>query len=162
MWDWLEGGTSMKKLLPWVVAALSASVSNAGSDTVAPSLAERAVLAAEDAYVAAEVARDEVALHRLVDERFVLNGNDGGTRDKAHLIEGVMGMKMTGQTLSDRTVMVEGNVGLIFGTAELRFATEGADDRKSTFRYTSIYVNRDGEWKFLGLQMTGLVERKDP
>ena len=32
---------------------------------------ERAVLADEDAYVAAEVQRDEAALRRLVDEHFV-------------------------------------------------------------------------------------------
>jgi ketosteroid isomerase-like protein len=152
----------MKKLLVSVVAALSASVASAGTDADTLLPVERAVLAAEDVYVAAEIARDEAALHRLVDERFVFNRNDGETLDKARLIEGVMGMKMTGQTLSDRTVLVEGNIGLIFGTAELRFAVEGAEDRKSTLRYTSVYVNRDGEWKFLGLQMTGLVERKDP
>lgn len=152
----------MKKLLATVAAALSAWVASAGTDANALLPAERAVLAAEDAYVAAEVTRDEAVLNRMVDERFVFNGNDGETLDKARLIEGVMGMKMTGQTLSDRTVLVEGNIGLIFGTAELRFAVEGAEDRKSTLRYTSVYVNRDGEWKFLGLQMTGLVERKDP
>ena len=152
----------MKKLLASVVAALSAWAASAGTDADTLLPAERAVLAAEDVYVAAEITRDEAALRRLVDERFVFNRNDGETLDKAGLIEGVMGMKMTGQTLSDRTVLVEGSIGLIFGTAELRFAVEGAEDRKSTLRYTSVYVNRDGEWKFLGLQMTGLVERKDP
>ena len=36
---------------------------------------ERRVFAAEDEYVAAEVSRDEAALRRLVDDRFVLDGN---------------------------------------------------------------------------------------
>lgn len=37
------------------------------------------MLAADDAYVAAELARDETALRRLIDERFVFNQGDGTT-----------------------------------------------------------------------------------
>jgi hypothetical protein len=44
------------------------------------------VLAAEDAYVAAEVNRDESALRRLVDERFVFNAANGSTSGKEELI----------------------------------------------------------------------------
>jgi hypothetical protein len=40
------------------------------------------VLAAEDAYVAAEVSRDESALRRLVDDKFVFNAANGSTSGK--------------------------------------------------------------------------------
>lgn len=53
-------------------------------------------------------------------------------------------------------------MGLIFGTAELRFTAEGVKDLKGTLCDTSVYVNRDGELKFLALQMTGLADRRDP
>lgn len=144
------------------VAALCAWNAVAGAQGDSMPDRERAVLAAEDLYVAAEVARDEAVLQRLVDDRFVLNRNGGGTLDKAGLSRIVMGMEMTGQTLSDRTVLVEGDIGVVFGTAELRFASEEGADNQSLHRYTSVYVNRDGVWKFLALQMTGLVERKAP
>ena len=60
------------------------------------------VLAAEDAYVAAELARDEVALRHLVDDRFVFNSAHGTTSDKEALIGGVLAMHMVGQTISER------------------------------------------------------------
>ena len=113
----------------------------------------RRVLVAEDAYVAAEVNRDEDALQRIVDKRFVFNTLGGETLGKVELIDAVLKLNMTGQTLSERTVLVEGNVALIFGTTEIRSALEGQEDKKTVYRYTSTYVKRGEEWKFLALQM---------
>ena len=97
----------------------------------------RQVLAVEDEYVAAEVNRDEEALRRLVDDRFVFNTNDGGTLDKAGLISNVLSMNMIAQTISERTVLVEGDIAVVFGTAGLRFAAERKEDSTSVLRYTS-------------------------
>ncbi len=114
---------------------------------------ERQVLAVEDEYVAAEVNRDEEALRRLVDDRFVFNTNDGGTLDKAGLISNVLGMNMIAQTISERTVLVEGDIAVVFGTAGLRFAAERKEDSTSVLRYTSSYVKRGGQWRMLALHM---------
>ncbi len=131
-------------------------VSGAGeAGSPALSAAEREVLAAEDAYVAAEVGRDEAVLQRMVDERFTFNRSDGSTTGKAELIEGVMDMRMAGQDITDRTVLVEGDVGLIFGSADIRFVADDGTETVERYRYTSAYVKRGGEWKFLALQMTG-------
>jgi len=113
------------------------------------------VLAAEDAYVAAEVARDKAALERLVDDRFVLNQSDGTTSDKAALIDAVLGMNMVGQTITERSVLLEGDVAIVFGTAELRFAPSqpGGEASSSLLRYTATYVRREGTWRMLALQM---------
>jgi len=111
------------------------------------------VLAAEDAYVAAELARDEAALRRLVDDRFVFNSGRGTTTDKEALIESVQGMNMVGQTISERSVLVEDGVALVFGTTELRFARPGEPETKSTLRYTSTFIRREGAWRLLALQM---------
>lgn len=40
---------------------------------------EQHVLATEDAYVAAEVSRDEAMLRKLIDDRFVFNSSRGTT-----------------------------------------------------------------------------------
>lgn len=114
---------------------------------------EMRVLAAEDEYVAAEVSRDEAALRRLVDDRFLFNTSRGTTTGKEDLIQGVLKMSMVGQTIKERSVLVEGEVALVFGTAELRFAPSGKPESTSTLRYTATYVNRQGQWRLLALQM---------
>ncbi len=114
---------------------------------------EQRVLAIEDEYVAAEVNRDEATLRRIVDERFLFNLNTGTTNGKEDFIQSVLKMSMVGQTISERSAVIEGDIALVFGTAELRFAVPGKDESVSVLRYTSTYVKREGEWRLLALQM---------
>ena len=114
---------------------------------------EQRVLSAEDEYIAAEVKRDEAVLRRLVDDRFTNNSSRGTTAGKEDLIQAVLKMRMAGQTLRERSVLIEGDIALIFGTADLRFADPGKEDRVSSLRYTSTYVKRQGQWRMLALQM---------
>jgi hypothetical protein len=118
-----------------------------------PQAEEQRVLAVEDEYVVAEVTRDEAALRRLVDDRFVFNSSGGATSDKEAFIGSVLKMAMVGQTIRERTVLIEGDIALIFGTADLRLAVPGKDDSISVLRYTSTYVKRNGQWRMLALQM---------
>lgn len=111
------------------------------------------VLAVDDEWVAAEVNREEAVLRRVIDDRFVFNANDGRTSNKATLIENVLGGKMTGQTVSERTVLVDGRAAIVCGTVELRFASEGGEERKSLLRYTATYVKRGKQWRALALHM---------
>jgi hypothetical protein len=134
------------------LAPLDSTAQSMTTPSVQPTEAQR-VLAAEDEYVAAELARDEAALHRLVDDRFAFNTSRGTITAKEAFIRGVMEMNMVGQTISERSVLMEGNVALIFGTAELRFASPGKPETISTLRYTSTYINRQGQWRMLALQM---------
>jgi ketosteroid isomerase-like protein len=114
---------------------------------------EQSVLAIEDAYVRAEVSRDEVELRRLVDDRFVFNRSNGTTWGKEELIAGVLGMHMTGQTVRERRVLIEGDVALVFGTADLRTADAAGQESETALRYTATYVRREGSWRMLALQM---------
>jgi ketosteroid isomerase-like protein len=63
---------------------------------------------------------------------------------------------MVSQTITDRTVVVDGDMAIVFGTANFRFAVEGKDDEVSAGRYTTAYIKRDGRWRALALQMTAL------
>jgi len=114
---------------------------------------EQRVLAAEDEYVAAEVARDEAALRRLVDDRFALNTGKGTIVGKEEFVQSILKLTMVGQAIRERSVLVEGGIALVFGTAELRFASPGREDTVQNLRYTSTYVNRQGQWRMLALQM---------
>jgi ketosteroid isomerase-like protein len=114
---------------------------------------EQRVLAVEDEYVAAEVRRDAAALRRLIDDRFVFNSSQGTTSGKEALIQSVLEMAMVGQTLRERSVLVEGDIAFIFGTTDLQFAAPGKAPSLSSLRYTSTYVKRQGQWRMLALQM---------
>jgi len=114
---------------------------------------EQIILAVEDEYVIAEVTRDEATLRRLIDERFVFNSSKGTTKGKEELIQSVLNMAMVGQTLRERSVVIEDDIALIFGTADLRFEVPGKELSVSSLRYTSTYVKRQGQWRMLALQM---------
>ena len=114
---------------------------------------ERRVLATEDEYVAAEVSRDEAALRRLVDDRFQYNTGRGTSTGKEELIASLLKMNMVGQTIKERSLMIEGSIALVFGTADIRFANAGKPESVSTLRYTATYVSRQGQWRLLALQM---------
>ena len=65
----------------------------------------------------------------------------------------VLGMNMIAQTISERTVLVEGDIAIIFGTAELQFAATEKADTTAVLRYTSSYVKRGGQWRMFALHM---------
>jgi len=111
------------------------------------------VLATEDEYVAAEISRNESELRRLVDDKFQYNTSLGTTTGKEELIQSLLKMTMVGQTVKERTILLEGNVALVFGTAEIRFAKPGKPESISTLRYTATYIDREGQWRLLALQM---------
>jgi ketosteroid isomerase-like protein len=118
---------------------------------------EDAVTAAEDDWIRAEINHDEATLRRVIDDRFIANSNDGQTSGKEELIETVLGFAMTGQTITERSVLIDGDTAVIFGTTELRFASPGEEDTKSLLRYTATYVKRDGQWRALALHMATRV-----
>lgn len=135
----------------WLVRMMSPAHQGPAAGTTGTE--EQRVLAAEDEYVAAELRRDERALRRLVDNRFVYNAADGTTSGKEALIQGVLRMNMVGQEVTERSLLIEGDIALIFGTTELRFADPGKPERVTALRYTSTFANRDGRWRMIALQM---------
>jgi ketosteroid isomerase-like protein len=114
---------------------------------------EQVVLAAEDEYVAAEVTRNEAVLRQLIDDRFAFNSSKGTITGKEEFVQSILKMAMVGQQIRERSVLIEGDVAIIFGTAELRFADPGKEDAIQSLRYTSTYVKRQGRWRMLALQM---------
>ena len=141
-------------LLYVAATALGALTANAQTmNSLGTPTEEQRVLAAEDEYVAAEVTRDEATLRRMIDDRFLFNSSKGMTTGKEELVQSILKMAMVGQTLRERSVLIEGDIALVFGTAELRFAVPGKEASVSTLRYTSTYVKRQGQWRMLALQM---------
>ncbi len=116
-------------------------------------MSEHRILATEDAYVAAEVLRDEAALRRVIDDAFVYNSSTGTTSGKDAFVQSVLQMNLVGQTIRERTVHVEGSFAIVFGTADLRFAGPDGTESISSLRYTAVYAKREDDWRMLALQM---------
>jgi ketosteroid isomerase-like protein len=142
-----------------VVLASVASHAQGAAVTTARPAEEQRVLVAEDEYVAAEVARDEATLRRLVDDRFAFNSGKGTVTGKEEFIQSVLRMAMVGQAIRERSVLLEGDIALVFGTADLRFGGEGKDETLQSLRYTSTYVKRGGQWRMLALQLQPRASR---
>jgi hypothetical protein len=64
-----------------------------------------------------------------------------------------MKLSMVDQKVSERSVMVEDDVAITFGTAELTFARPDSTLSVATLRYTATYINRDGHWRMLAVQL---------
>jgi len=146
------------RVLAVVVAVLAFAGAHAEADgSTAPAPGdEQQVIATETEWVQAEVQRDAEVLDRVLDDRFLVNSSTGELSNKAAVIADVLGWKMVSQTITDRTVLVDGDTAIVFGTANFRFAVEGKDDEASAGRYTTTYIKRDGQWRALALQMTAL------
>ena len=117
---------------------------------------EQQVIAVGSQWVEAEVHRDAAVLDGVLDDRFILNSGSGELRDKATVIADVLRWTMVEQTITDRSVLIDGDTAIVFGTANFRFAVEGKDNEVSAGRYTNVYLKRDGRWRALALQMTAL------
>ena len=139
-----------------LVVALTSVRAVASAPTIAASTDEQQVVATESEWVQAEIHRDAAVLERVLDDRFLVNSSTGELSNKAAVIAEVLGWKMVSQTITDRTVLVDGDTAIVFGTANFRFAVEGKDDEASAGRYTTTYIKRDGRWRALALQMTAL------
>ena len=140
-----------------VLVVAFSSVQTQAEVSAVPALTdEQQVIATETAWVQAEVQRDAAVLERVLDDRFLVNSSTGKLSDRATVIADVLSWKMNSQTITDRTVVVDGDTAIVFGTANFRFAVEGQDDEASAGRYTTTYIKRDGRWRALALQMTAL------
>ena len=123
----------------------------------APALTdEQQVIATETEWVQAEIHRDASVLDRVLDDRFLFNSSTGHHGHKPTVIANMLHWNMRSQTITDRTVVVDGDTAIVFGTANFRFAVDGKDDDVSAGRYTTTYIKRDGRWRALALQMTAL------
>ena len=118
---------------------------------------EQQVLAIEDEYVVAEVNRDEAALRRILDDRFVWNRSNGSTTGKEAYVQDIMSesFSLVGQTIRERSLLLQGDIAFVFGTADLRFARARQPETKRSLRYTAGYVRRDRQWRMLVLRMQG-------
>lgn len=121
----------------------------------------QAVVSLERAYRDAVARQDLAAAGRILARDFVATSSRGEMRDKeAELAD----MKpspdyaMEGYELDDINVRVFGDTAVATGRATLKVAFRGQSNT-SVFRYTRVYVKREGQWQAVAQQLTRLPQR---
>ncbi len=132
--------------------------------TGVPSAAEarQQVLALGTEWVAAEVKHDAATLQRILDDKFVASFGGGKPYDKAAFIKAITGSPpdpTASQTLTDETVIVDGDTAVVVGTDTAR-GTENGVLTTEVARYTVTYVRRNGRWLVLAEHMAQVPPAK--
>jgi ketosteroid isomerase-like protein len=118
------------------------------SATLPPAAAQRQVLDLEQRWVAAEHRHDAAALGHVLDDKFLATFGTEKPVDKAAFIKSIVSAPVDpteSQTLTDRTVIVDGDTAVVVGTD-----TETGTKKGATYtvvaRYTATYIRRNERW----------------
>lgn len=110
--------------------------------------AKQEVLDVGKKWVAAEVKHDATTLRRILDDQFIASFGAEKPYDKEAFIK----LIVTGdvdptesQTLTDETVVVDGDTAVVVGTDTVR-GTHNGVAYTVVYRYTVTYVRRHNEW----------------
>ncbi len=111
--------------------------------------AKQQLLQLESDWAAAEDKHDEATLRRILDEKFVATfGTKTPPYDKEAFIRALLATDVDptkSQTLSDQTVLVDGDTGVVIATDTER-GTKNGEAFTAVARYTATYVRRNGRW----------------
>ncbi len=155
----------MKRFLRGFVAvcafALSAFAAEPATRAKTLPAAEKELLAATQTWVDAEVRRDEPALRVVLDEHFIATFGSGQPINRTDYIKAVGEGRntMLSQQLTDETILVEGDTGVVVGTVDIRVKAQG-NETTTRYRFTATYCKRSGHWAALALHMVNAPPKK--
>ena len=141
-----------------VALALFVSVAVSGMEAQAPSAAEQELIGIEHAWVEALIKRDVAALDRLYADEYVDINPDGAIKGKAEDIAEVASgaLNVASETLDEVRVRIYGTVAVVAGVYTQHSTAEGRDVSGS-YRFTDVFVRRDGRWQCVSTQSTPIV-----
>jgi ketosteroid isomerase-like protein len=115
---------------------------------------DKMLLALTQQWADAEVKRDADIMGRVMDDRFIATFGAGPLIAKTDYIKAVVDDPdtMLSQTLTDETIVVEGDTAVLVGTVAIRSNSRGKETTHS-YRYTVTYIKRGERWAALALHM---------
>jgi hypothetical protein len=143
-------------------AATSTFAARRNSQNQPPADAQQQVLDLEKEWVAAEIKHDGATLRRTLDDKFLATFGAGKPRDKEALIKDLLSGPVDpteSQTLTDETVIVDGDTAVVMGTDTLR-GTENGAPYTLVARYTVTYIFRHGQWLALAEHLVKVPDAK--
>ena len=113
-----------------------------------PADAKQQVLDLGKEWVAAEIKHDANTLRRILDDKFVASFGAKKPYDKEGFIKLICSGDVDpteSQTLTDETVIVDGDTAVVVGTDTLR-GTKSGTTYTEVARYTVTYIHRQEQW----------------
>jgi hypothetical protein len=124
--------------------------------------AKQQVLQLESEWVAAEGKHDEVALRRILDDKFLATFGSSKPYDKEAFIKLMLASDIDpteSQTLTDQNVIVDHDTAVVVGIDTVR-GTENGTVHEAVYRYTVTYIYRDGRWQALAEHLVQVPKLK--
>jgi len=132
-------------------AVSSAAAAPQNSKTPPSANAKQEVLDLGKEWAAAEVKHDATTLQRILDDKFVASFGAAKPYDKEAFIKAVTSGDVDpteSQTLTDETVIIDGDTAVVVGTDTARGTDKGVL-QTTVYRYTVTYIRRHGRWSAL-------------
>lgn len=137
--------------------AYSANVASAADKKQAAVIAELTRQA--DAWDKAIVRRDRAAIEANMAEDFRQIDGEGNVETKPSFVDGLVSPKLEidPYTVEDFEVRLYGDVALLTGRTRMTGRYE-SKPFKSHYRYTDIYIKRNGKWKIVSVQISKIPQ----
>src|SRR5882672_7228509 len=136
-------------------AMVSAVAASEDKIPATPVTDEQQLITLEQEWTRAEAKHDITALERILDPQFVCTFGTGKLLDRQAFIqaitEGPIDPTVT-QTLTDRTIVINGDTAILVDTDTIRGIQDG-QPMEHVYRLTTTYIRRNGHWRALAEQM---------
>ena len=121
----------------------------------APSAVEQQLIDAENAWAQAVMKSDVAALEKLYADEYLFTDPSGMKFTKSQDIANTRtgDLKLTAYRLGDLQVHVYGDVATVTGSNTITATFHGAD-ASGQYRFTDVFVKRDGRWQVVATQGT--------
>ena len=138
-----------------VVIALAMAGLSGAAASAAPVTAEQTLIAREEAWSKANIARDVQKLSSIVGDDWTAGDDSGKLMTKASFLDGVKTGKLNVKSVTnhDLHVRIIGNIALVQGMDDEVSAMNGKDT-SGTYSWTDVWVLRGGHWVAVASQNT--------
>ncbi len=143
------------------IITISTSAFALTTNTITPKNAEQAIREIEGRYRDAVMRQDVAAVGRILADDFIATSSRGEIRDKAKELDDIKpspDFKMEAFNLDDLSVRIFGDAAVVTGRCTLQVAFKGKSGT-SVFRYTRVYVKRNGQWQVAAQQLTRMPQQ---
>src|SRR5438105_2630163 len=153
----------MKPILALTVLAIAASSISlgqmAGEKSASKDKVEQQLINLEKERSDAVIKGDTATLDRMTADDYVLTNALGQVRNKAQILADLKSGELKYQSIDndDVTVHVYGNAAVLTGHSTTK-GQSGGKDISGQYRFTRVYVKRDGRWQSVAFQQTKIAE----
>lgn len=154
----------MKRIIPMAMLAIAATAlafgeSSATSPKPQAGSAEQIISQIEQDWGVALMKHDVAAIDQIVSPDWMMTDPEGALADKtqtdADLKSGVLTIESF--KIDDLKVHVDGDTAVVFGLETEKSSYKGTDS-SGQYRFTDVFVKRNGVWKAIATHVTKVVK----